>query len=262
MKILTTILVTILFAALANGQTVVPIIDVQTRGLLGGVENGKFVDAKTTFAKLSGEGKYSLFGIKGKIGAMTATIEAPDVPCEEFYSVKSEFEGQDGIAIGTGMSWNPVPRAPRAINLQDKTYLGIVSAVLRSKGLTKSKAVIEQAVKIDLDGDGTEEVVLTASNYGGKIQASAKAGSYSFVLVRKIVGGKARNIMIAEEYIKKNIEFGAPSRFEVSAIADLDGDGKMEIVQYGEYYEGAGAGAYEITDKAVEIKALEANCGV
>jgi len=250
-----------LFAALANAQ-VVPIIEVQTRGLLGGVENGKYLDAKTTFAKLSGEGNYSLFGIKGKTGAMTATIEAPDVPCDEFYFAKLELEGQKGIAIGTGLTWNPVPRAPRAINLNDKTYLGVVTAILRSKGLTKSKAVIEQAVKIDLDGDGTDEVILTASNYGGKIAPSAKAGDYSFVVVRKIVGGKARNIMVAEEYIKKNVEFGAPSRFEISSIADLNGDGKMEIVQYGEYYEGAGAGAYEITDKAVEIKALETGCGV
>lgn len=250
-----------LFAVLANAQ-VVPIIEVQTRGLLGGVENGRYLDAKTTFAKLSGEGKYSLFGIKGKTGALTATIESPDVPCEEFYFAKSELEGQKGIAIGAGLSWNPVPRAPRAINLKDKTYLAIVSAILRSKGLTKSTAVIEQAVKIDLDGDGTDEVVLTASNYGGKIQPSAKAGDYSFVLVRKIVGGKARNIMVAEEYIKKNVEFGAPSRFEISAIADLNGDGKMEIVQYGEYYEGSGAGVYEITDKVVAVKALETGCGV
>lgn len=261
MKILLTILLTTAFAALANAQ-IVPIIEVQTRGLLGGVENGKYLDAKTTFARLSGEGKYSLFGIKGKTGAMTATIEAPDVPCDEFYFAQSPLEGQKGIAFGSGLTWNPVPRTPRAVNLNDKTYLGIVSQILRAKGLTKSRAVIEQAVKIDLDGDGTDEVVLTASNYGGKIAPGAKAGDYSFVLVRKIVGGKARNIMVAEEYIKKNVEFGAPSRFEISAIADLNGDGKMEIVQYGEYYEGSGAGAYEITDKAVEIKALETGCGV
>ena len=263
-KTLTTIFLTVFLAALANAQQqeIVPIIEVQTRGLLGGVENGKYLDAKTTFARLSGEGKYTLFGIKGKTGALTATIEAPDVPCDEFYFAKTALEGQKGIALGAAMTWNAVPRTPRAIALNDKTYLGIVTAILRSKGLTGSKAVIEQAVRVDLDGDGTDEVILTASNYGGKIQPSAKAGDYSFVLVRKIVGGKARNIMVAEEYIKKNVEFGAPSRFEISSIADLNGDGKMEIVQYGEYYEGSGAYAYEITDQAVEIKALQAGCGV
>ncbi len=251
-----------MFAVSLNAQEIVPIIELKSGGLLGGVENGKFLDAKTAFGKLSGKQSYSMFGIKGKTGELTATIEAPDAPCEEFYYAKTELEGQKGIGIGTGRTWNPVPRAARAINLNDKTYLTIVSGILRTKGLPKSKAVIEQAVKVDLDGDGTDEVVLTASNYGGKIAPSAKTGDYSFVLVRKIVGGKAKNIMIAEEYIKRNIEFGAPSRFEISAIADLNGDGKMEIVQFGEYYEGSGAGVFEITDKAVEIKALETNCGV
>lgn len=261
-KILKIIFLTVFFAGLLNAQEVVPIIEVQTGGLLGGVENGKYLDAKTTFGRLNGKQSYSLFGIKGKTGELTATVEPPDEPCEEFYYAKTELEGQKGIAIGTSRTWNPVPRTPRTINPKDKTYLNIVTGILRAKGLPRAKAVIEQAVRIDLDGDGTDEVVLTASSYGGKIAPSAKAGDYSFLLVRKIVGGRVKNIIVAEEYIKKNVQFGAPSRFEISAIADLNGDGKMEIVLYGEYYEGSGAGAYEITDKAVEIKMLETGCGV
>jgi len=261
MKILFIALFLLAFSTAALSQ-VVPIIEAQTGGLLGGVENGTFLDAKTTFARLKGEGKYSLYGLTGRTGELTATVEAPDVPCEEFYYAKTELERQKGVGIGAGRTWNPVPRTPRAINLQDKTYLKIVSDILRANGLPRSKAKIEQAVKVDLDGDGTDEVVLTASSYGGKIAPSAKAGDYSFLLVRKIVGGKAKNLMIAEEYIKKNIQFGAPGRFEISAIADLDGDGKMEIVQYGEYYEGSGAGVYQITDRAIEIKELQTACGV
>ncbi len=245
----------------ANAQ-LVPIIEVQTGGLLGGVENGKFLDAKTTFGRLKGEGKYSLFSLTGKTGELTATVLAPDVPCEDFYYAKTALEGQKGIAVGAARTWNPVPRTPKAVNLNNKTYLNIVAQILRSKGVPRAKAKIEQAVQIDLDGDGRDEVVLTASSYGGNIEPSAKTGDYSFLLVRKIVAGKVKNIMVAEEYIKKNVDFGAPSRFEISAIADLNGDGKMEIVQYGEYYEGSGAGVWEITDKAVEIKALETGCGV
>ena len=262
MKKLPAILFVILLSLTARAQ-VVPIIEVRSNGLLGGVEKGKYLDAKTTFGKLNGEQSYSLYGITGKTGELTATVEAPDVPCEEFYYAKTELEGQKGLAIGKGLGWNPVPRTPRAIDLNDKTYLNVVSAILRSKGLPNSKAKIEQAVKVDLDGDGTDEVVLTASSYGGKIAPGAKAGDYSFLLVRKIVAGKVKNILVAEEYIKKNVKFGAPSRFEISSIVDLNGDGKMEIVVYGEYYEGSGADVYEIKDdKAAEIEILGAGCGV
>jgi len=261
-KIITTILATVLFSVLANAQ-VVPIVEMQSGGLLGGVENGKYLDAKTTFGRLKGEVKYSLFGITGKTGELTATVQAPDDPCEEFYYAKTELEGQKGIAVGTGRTWNPMPRSARAINLNDKTYLKVVSDILRLKGLPRAKAVIEQAVRVDLDGDGVEEVLLTASSYGGKISPQAEANDYSFVLLRKVVAGKAQNIMISEEYVKKTVEFGAPSRFEVAAIADLNGDKKMEIVLFGEYYEGNGADVYEVKgNKAVAVKLLGASCGV
>lgn len=245
-------------------STVVPIIEVQSGGLLGGVRNGKYLDAKTTFGLLKGEQNYSLFGIKGRTGELTATVEAPDDPCDEYYYARRpESAINRGTALGTNRNWNPVPRTPKTINLNDKTYLKIVSDILRAKGLPRAKARIEQLVRVDLDGDGVQEVVLTAGTYEGNIQPRVDANNYSFVLVRKIVAGKVKNIMIAEEYVKKNIDFGAPSRFEVSAIADLNGDKRMEIVLYGEYYEGSGASVYEIkAGKAVEVKLLETGCGV
>lgn len=261
MKSLTAVLF-IVFMSLAAHAQLVPIIEMQTGGLLGGVENGKYLDAKTTFARLKGEGKYSLFGVTGKTGELTVTVEAPDDPCEDFYYARTPLEGQKGIALGAARTWNPVPRTPKAINLNDKTYLGVVTQILRSKGLPRAKAKIEQAVKVDLDGDGSDEVILTASSYGGEISPRASANDYSFLLVRKIVGGKVKNIIVAEEYMKKAVTFGAPSRFEISSIIDLNGDGKMEIVQYGEYYEGSGAYAYQITDRLVEIKELQTACGV
>ncbi|CAN5500697.1 hypothetical protein BH10ACI1_BH10ACI1_28000 [soil metagenome] len=264
MKIIITLLMLLTLSFTISAQSkVVPIIDVKVGGLLGGVQNGKWLDAKTTFEMLSGEGSYTLFGIKGNIGELTLTVEKPDEPCEDFYYAKNELEDKQGVAIGTSRNWNVVPQTPTALNLTDKTYMKIVSDILRSKGLTRAKARIEQAVRVDLDGDGINEVILTASSYAGNIQPNAKVGDYSFVLLRKIVGGKVKNIMIAEEYIKNKIDYGIPSHFEVSAIADLNGDGKMEIVLFGEYYEGSGASVYEIkSDKLMKIKELETGCGV
>ena len=266
MKILTTILITILFSmATFAQQKIVPILDMKSGGLLGGVQNGKYMDAKTTFAKLKGETNYSIYDLNGKLNDQFATtVSSPDgEPCDDFYYINQDRNERKGIGIGDGVTWNPLPRALKPISLTDKTYLKIVSDILRLKGLPKAKAVIEQAVRVDLDGDGVDEVLLTASSYGGSIEPQVAANNYSFVLLRKVVAGKAQNIMISEEYVKKNIEFGAPSRFEISGIADLNGDGKVEIVAFGEYYEGSGASAYEIKgNKAVEVKLLTASCGV
>ncbi|MBK8151203.1 MAG: hypothetical protein IPK58_24105 [Acidobacteria bacterium] len=81
--------------------------------------------------------------------------------------------------------------------------------------------------------------------------------------LRKIVGGKVRDTPLAGEFVKRRVEFGALSRYKLSAVADLNGDGKLEFLVYGEYYEGGGTQAWEIIGKkAVEIKELQAACGV
>jgi len=81
------------------------------------------------------------------------------------------------------------------------------------------------------------------------------------VLLRKIVGKTAQNILITGEFITKKVEFGAPNEHRLSAIADLNGDGKMEIVIYGEYYEGHWSEMYELNGNK-PTKVLEIGCGV
>lgn len=263
MKILLAILTVILVSAFANAQ-IVPILDLKVGGLIGGVQNGKFVDAKTAFKNLTANQDYGLYSLEigAEEGEMKITVSAPDTPCDDFYWISSgREEAKSGIAVGAGATWNLVPRLAKKMSLTDKTYLNVVSSILRAKGLPRAKARIEQAVRVDLDGDGVEEVLISASSYVENIQPSAKAGDYSFILLRKIFGGKAQNIMIAEEYIKKNIKFGAPNEFEFSAVLDLNGDGKMEIVTYGNYYEGSWAEAYEIKGNK-PTKVLSAGCGV
>lgn len=262
MKILSAILSVFLLSVFANAQ-IVPILDLKVGGLIGGVQNGKFIDAKTAFKTLKENQDYGLYSLEigAEEGEMKITVSAPDEPCDDFYWISSEREAKSGIAVGTGATWNLVPRVAAKISLTDKTYLNIVSSILKAKGLPRAKARIEQAVRIDLEGDGVDEVLISASSYVSGIQPSAKAGDYSFVMLRKIVGGKAQNIMIAEEYVKKNIQFGAPNEYEFSAVADLNGDGKMEIVTYGAYYEGNWAEAYEMKGNK-PTKVLSAGCGV
>ena len=250
------------FLGAARAQSpIVPILELNVGGLIGGVRNGRFVDSKTVFAESRGTGKYTIYGAKGRIGEMTAELEAPEVPCQEFYSFKSGMTKLGGAAIGAGPGWRVTPRTAKSLNLKNAVYMKAAAAVLKSKAINARSISLRQAFVIDLEGDGQDEIVLSATSYPGDIAPKAKKGDYSFVLLRKIVGGKAENIVLNGDFVTKNIEFGAPHKFEISSIADLNGDGRMEIVVFGQYYEGAFAEVYEINGNK-PAKVLEAGCGV
>lgn len=251
--------------AVSARKEIVPILEMKLGGLLGGVRNGKFVDAKTAFAQLKGKERYSIYGTRGRVGEMTAEVKAPtpDEPCDDFYSFKSELQNVGGVAVGASPGWKMTPRPAKTIDPNNAVYLKAASDALKSKGIVNRRPKIRQALRVDLDGDGREEVLLMATSYEKGIQPRAVRGDYSFILLRKIVGGKVRNIIVSGDFITKNIEFGAPGKFEITSIADLNGDGKMEIVVYGAYYEGNWVEVYELSgDKLTNVKALNAACGV
>ncbi len=55
----------------------------------------------------------------------------------------------------------------------------------------------------------------------------------------------------------------APGKYELSSVADLNGDGKMELIIGGGYYEGMWVESYEIMrNKPIRLKMLDVGCGV
>ena len=244
---------------------IVPIVELKFRGLLGGVQNGKWV-APTKFRdRLKGDSEFVLVSRTGvEEGGVTfgKKGEQEDV-CSDFTRFEFDLRSDHGVAIGTAAKWDPVPRMPKAIDLNNPTYRTVVANFLKKKGISKTTIKLTEAFRVDLEGDGIEEVVLSANFYKKGLDASAAVGDYSLVLVRKAVGKVVTDYLLEGDFILKTVDFGAPTENHISAIADLNGDGKMEIVLYGFYYEGDFAGAYEMrAGKPVMIKEFEIGCGV
>ncbi|HUR98570.1 MAG TPA: hypothetical protein VMZ26_10945 [Pyrinomonadaceae bacterium] len=152
---------------------------------------------------------------------------------------------------------------PQTIDANGSAYKTVVTNFLRKKGIAKPVVRIKEAFRIDLEGDGGEEVVLSATYYKKGLSSDAAVGDYSFVIVRKSVGKIVTDHLLKGDFILKKVDFGAPTENHVSAIADLNGDGKMEIVLSGSYYEGDFAGAFEMKNgRPVEIKEFQIGCGV
>lgn len=274
-RIVTSGLVLLSLTFWAAAQTkVVPIVSlttVETGGrssinsgnLLGGVENGRWLDAKTTFGKVESSQKYSLFdfekGMQGEF--LLGEIETGSIGCPETYSVYPRLAAAADLALGANAGWPILPRRAKAVSLPNAAYKKVVADFLKLHGLRKSPAKLEQAFRVDLDGDGVDEVVLAAGHYIGDSN-EAKIGSYTFLLVRKITGKKARTLFVGGTILKTEHDY-YEADYEVSGFADLNGDGQMEIIVHLGGYEESGTKVFEMkAGKWLEIKALAYFCGL
>ncbi len=110
------------------------------------------------------------------------------------------------------------------------------------------------------------EIFLEATTYKDKSGdfyfPSARAGDYSFVLMRKMINGKPQNFLIEGEFSPKKPKIeDYITEFDLSAFADLNGDGKMEVVLKGLYsYGGESTEIYEL-NKNILKEVLSVECG-
>ena len=187
--------------------------------------------------------------------------------CSDVLAVSLSLKVEKGV-IALAAPWNALPRKPRVIDPTQQVYVDAARDFLKTKGIDQPKVKIDSILRVDLDGDGEEEVLISATNYFSKderLPMRSPAGSYSMVFLRRVVAGKVESQLVEGEfhpkaYVRKEDSFDAPNAYKVIATLDLDGDGKMEIVVGSNYYEGEAITIYRCDPKKVEAL-LSVSCG-
>ncbi|HEX8597242.1 MAG TPA: hypothetical protein VF952_01850 [Chloroflexia bacterium] len=236
--------------------------------ILGGSQGGKWVTADKMAANVKAGIKYRIYSLAGFMGVSTGSrSESLGVPCEDTYSltVSPKRTGKYEV-FGMGGNWAAVPRVPRVERTNQQVYINAVRDELKRMGLANPTVKVSQVVRIDLEGDGSAEVLVSATNYvteyeGLSITPNAMAGDYSIIFMRKVVNGKVQTIPIEGEVYAEDKEFSAPSAHSIAAVLDLNNDRVMDIVTHGFYYEGDWHSVYEVKGTQVE-EVLACGCGV
>jgi hypothetical protein len=255
-------------------RAIIPVVDlgdhvwaheIEEGCLLGGKMNDRWLKPKKMAELLQGGETYRLYTMNRFIG--TATGSKPEKSGKpggspEYVVKMAPLPVPQKEIMAIGGQWNAQPRVPRPASPDQEIYKEAVADFLKKKGLKNPQIKITQVVRIDLDGDGVEEVLITADTYGDQLyRHSQKRGSYSLLLLRKVINGKVETLVIEEDYFPSTRKYGVPHRYWVGAVLDVDGDGLMEIILHAMDYEGGWTSVYRVEGNKVE-EVLAAGWGV
>lgn len=240
-----------------------PIIDVGAGYLIGAVNSGKWLEsaAATKLVKPMTLPVYGVSGQTGTVKILKVDTEAEACPDTPMVKMKPERMGRGAIAFSG--NWNPLPRKAKSLDVTQKVYVDLVREFLREHKLRNPVVHIAQIVKVDLDGDGEDEILISATHYQGgddEPPLASGANTYSFVMLRRVVGGKVKTELVGGEFYPKATADAAPNRYELGALLDLNGDGKIDIVVRSAYYEGDEVTVYECGKSGLK-KVLSVGCG-
>lgn len=237
-----------------------PIIDAATGQLYGAVHQGRWIaPAEIDPQALQGLDfiHYDRDGVRG------ATTRLRPQPTEETCSNPTYWPvtASPGPAPGTYLptDWDAAPRAATRLGLDNATYSAMVSDWLATRGITDPGPRLEQALRVDLDGDGRDEVILAAERQRGSI-TSTRAGDYSVLLLRLWEQDRVvTHPVLADLYTQDCTAECAPRRYRVFSTLDLNGDGHLELIVTIQDYEALGQAVYSLDDLG-QVR-LRWNCG-
>jgi|GEM_PF-684688 hypothetical protein len=217
------------------------------------------VDEGTTLPVAGGEDyQVALIGLEAIVAA-----GAPTILCEPVNNPGVVFENEQALGdwpgpVGVGITapWLIVPHLVEQIE-DDGTYSAFAAELLAERGLDVPDPAMKQIVQVDIEGDGVNEVLVVAEDVSEGLVA--QNGDYSIAFVRRTVSGDVQTDILGESVI---VTADGPfmNSYSVGAVADLNGDARMEIVLTTAYYEGIGVEVWEYGDGGPALR-ISSGCG-
>lgn len=153
-----------------------------------------------------------------------------------------QYRLERGVRVGAALSRavRPQPRRARSQAASRPELLASTREILASRGLTVTgKPEMSEAWRVDLNGDGRDEVLWACRSragwkapYSGMGSSGSRPGDFALLGLRYLQGGRVRSTALALETHRSEVAW-----YRLLAVADVNGDGSLEILAHAMYFE-------------------------
>ncbi|NND76490.1 MAG: hypothetical protein HKN44_15950 [Ilumatobacter sp.] len=138
-------------------------------------------------------------------------------------------------AIGLAADWNVQPRGIRRSGIHSADYQRIGESIVSAAGVDPAGGDVVEVLRSDLDGDGVEEVFVTFEKI---TDGGGAPGDFVVIYARyPTAGGRVVDQALFEYYPQAWTSRPSIGRAGVLAIADLNGDGILEVVLWSKFWD-------------------------
>jgi hypothetical protein len=167
--------------------------------------------------------------------------------------------GYNAVAV-IEQPWPLKPRPVAVTSTAPDAYRALGEAAFAGEPIDASRGAIEQLVVADLDGDGDDEALASFEF----VQPSAGPGAPGDLTALLLIDATTRAADTVQLWtVDQDADDGTfdyIERYRVLDVADLNGDGRMEVLVHAWYYEGASVLVYTY-DGSELTRVLAAGCG-
>jgi hypothetical protein len=223
------------------------IIDAETGQLYGASREGRWVAAEKLAPAAVDGAELVHYGKDGQRGATAVLLSVPTVETCSNPTYRPQTASA-GAGTYLAADWDAAPRRATLLSADNPTYRAALAEWLLAQGIHDADPTLSQLVRVDLDGDGQDEILLAAERRRGSI-TSTRAGDYSVLLLRRLQGERVVTTALrANLYAEDCIAECAPTSFRLFSTLDLDADGRLELIITTEDYEARGRAIYGLDD--------------
>lgn len=230
--------------------------------VVGGVQQGSWLPASAVADQVQFEQSYDLYGPDGYAGLAVTTdygIPLSSPTCGETY-IGTDFSTDIPNLIGVAQGWDVTHRPVEETQVDTPVYTAAVADWLVSQGFTLPFVKITRIVRVDLEGDGVQEVFISATSFLDSSGHMTQQGDYSIILMRKLVNGEVVTVpVVADLYTSPGPEQTFPLTYLLASLLDLDQDGILDLIVEVNRWEGGGVMVYQVEGTNV-MEALRSIC--